>query len=86
MFLYRLTDTSAGDKIHGDATTFQIFNEKNRPIGNVRGLNGSLGIAVFRVEETLSASSLILNQTEITVSKPSWWPIEAAKEVSSKKS
>ncbi|XP_021952352.1 putative transferase CAF17 homolog, mitochondrial isoform X2 [Folsomia candida] len=78
---FRLT-TAIDDKILGDVQSIQILNGKKRPVGKVRGLHGNLGIALFRVEETLSASTLTLNDTLITVSKPSWWPVEASKDIS----
>lgn len=81
LIIVRLT-TAIDDKILGDVQSIQILNGKKRPVGKVRGLHGNLGIALFRVEETLSASTLTLNDTLITVSKPSWWPVEASKDIS----
>jgi len=66
-----------------DLDSLQIVSEKNRPVGKVRGLSRTFGIALVRVEDALNAKQLILNDHTVSLSKPVWWPIQAAKEVSS---
>jgi hypothetical protein len=74
-----------GVTIEGDLNTLQIISDKDRPVGKVRGLKGSFGIALVRVEDALSASKLTLNDHTVKIVKPVWWPIQASKELASAK-
>jgi hypothetical protein len=70
----------ANFQFQGDVQSLQILNEKNRPIGKVRGLDGNIGIALFRVEEAIASTTLKLNEVTLSViSKPQWWPVEVPK-------
>ena len=61
----------------------QLLSEKDRPVGKVRALSALYGVALVCVEEALQASQLTLAGHSVRVEKPSWWPIQASKELTS---
>lgn len=48
-----------------------------KSVGKVRGVDGSYGIALMRIEQALAAKELKVGTSIITTGKPLWWPQEA---------
>lgn len=58
-----------------------VLTEVDKPGGKVRGLEGSLGIGLLRVELVLAAKQLRVNKTvPVRTWKPDWWPVVASKD------
>ena len=53
-----------------------IVNEKDKAVGQVRGVSGLGAIGLMRVEEVKAAQSLTVKETgeHVTCSFPDWWP------------
>ena len=57
-----------------------IVNEKGKSVGKVKKIHGNVGLGLMRLKETFSAEKLTLSESEveinseISVSKPEWWP------------
>lgn len=71
--------TFSGDASH---LTFDssVVNDKGKAVGKVRGITGAQGIGLMRIEESLAAKELTVDNLAVSVCKPAWWPFEASKE------
>lgn len=60
-----------------------IFSETDSKtsIGKFRGCFENVGVGLLRIAPALAASSLLINGHRAKTFKPTWWPIEAPKEV-----
>jgi folate-binding protein YgfZ len=56
-----------------------ILNSENKTVGKLRNVIGEYGLGLMRIEPTLAANSLSMNNVKCTTRKPFWWPIEAKK-------
>ena len=59
-----------------------IRNEKGRKVGKLHGIvpGSTYGLALMRVQESLSSSHLEIDSNIVSTHRPAWWPIEAPKE------
>ncbi|RXG73302.1 putative transferase CAF17-like protein, mitochondrial [Armadillidium vulgare] len=53
-----------------------IVNEKGKSVGKYINSVGKYGIASFRINDALKASSLKVGSITVKVEKPGWWPSE----------
>lgn len=67
-------------------TSFQANPQKDEPVkaddtnvGKLRGFEESTALALLRIHKVLNAT-LVVNNTEATSYKPTWWPQEVSKE------
>lgn len=60
----------------------QLVNSSggNKSLGKVRGICGSYGIGLIRIEQALSASEIKIGNVKVSIEKPFWWPKEISKE------
>lgn len=59
-----------------------VLTGEDKPGGKVKGLEGSLGIGLLRVELVLAAKQLRVNKSvAVKTWKPTWWPVVATKEL-----
>ncbi|KAJ8924013.1 hypothetical protein NQ315_006789 [Exocentrus adspersus] len=56
-----------------------ILHEKVN-LGRLRGIEGSVGLALLRISKALDFGQLAVGNGVAKVIKPSWWPVEAPKE------
>ena len=54
----------------------KIMNEAGKAVGKFRGNKGIFGLGLMRIAEALSAQSLKIAGSKVTVAKPRWWPKE----------
>ncbi|CAG7828546.1 unnamed protein product [Allacma fusca] len=64
-----------------DISSLKVTDPGGKNVGKVRGISGSKGLFLGRIEEVLNAAELRLGNEVVTVAKPNWWPIEAPKEL-----
>ncbi|CAG4931716.1 unnamed protein product [Parnassius apollo] len=65
-----------------------IVNSSDNPklnLGKLKGTVHNYGLGLMRIKEALDAKILKVGDYEAEVLKPSWWPIEAPREVTVKK-
>jgi hypothetical protein len=57
------------------------FTAEVKKIGRVRAWawNGTCGLGLMRVAESLEAKEILLDGARVAVKRPSWWPVEAPK-------
>lgn len=63
----------------------KILNESSNVVGKFRGYSGKYGLGLMRINESLSASQLIVSDINVKVIKPAWWPQEVQKKIVSSK-
>jgi hypothetical protein len=63
-----------------DVSDLKVTDPAGKNLGKVRGICGSKGLFLGRIEEVLSAPELKIGDDVVSVVKPSWWPIELPKE------
>jgi len=65
------------ESLEGD---LNIVNEMGKSVGKVKKIHGNVGLGLMRLKETFAAEKLTLSDSEveinseISVSKPEWWP------------
>ncbi|XP_037082029.1 putative transferase CAF17 homolog, mitochondrial [Pollicipes pollicipes] len=57
-----------------------------RPLGKVLAVSGEHGLGLLRVAESLASAQMTLEGAdgEVTTHRPSWWPLEAARDPKAK--
>lgn len=67
-------DTAASESI--------VRNENGRNVGKLRGIApaSTFGLALLRIQESLSSSRLEIDSNVVSTHRPRWWPIEAPKD------
>lgn len=63
----------------------KILNESNNVVGKFRGYVDKYGLALMRINESLSARQLNVSGINIRIVKPTWWPQEFQTETISAK-
>ncbi|XP_047537233.1 putative transferase CAF17 homolog, mitochondrial [Vanessa atalanta] len=61
-----------------------VISASNKPksnLGKLKGVMDDYGIGLIRIKEALDAKVLMVSKYQAEVLKPSWWPIEAPKEI-----
>lgn len=66
-------------------TAITASNNLKTSIGKLKGTIQDYGLGLLRIKEALDAKMLKVEDYEAEVIKPSWWPIEAPREVTAKK-
>ncbi|KPI92417.1 Putative transferase CAF17-like, mitochondrial [Papilio xuthus] len=60
-------------------------NNTKTSVGKLKGTTQNYGLGLLRIKEAMDAKILKVGDYEAEVIKPSWWPIEAPREVTAKK-
>jgi len=68
--------------INAEEADLVIRNENGRKVGKLRGIvpGSTHGLALLRIQESLSSSHLKLDSNVVSTHRPVWWPIEAPKD------
>ncbi|XP_013170914.1 PREDICTED: putative transferase CAF17 homolog, mitochondrial isoform X1 [Papilio xuthus] len=62
-----------------------VANNTKTSVGKLKGTTQNYGLGLLRIKEAMDAKILKVGDYEAEVIKPSWWPIEAPREVTAKK-
>lgn len=58
----------------------QIILHEKENLGKLRGVEGDVGLALLRINKALNFGEINVGDGVAKVIRPTWWPIEAAKE------
>ncbi|XP_068619198.1 putative transferase CAF17 homolog, mitochondrial [Battus philenor] len=72
------------ESLKRDIVITAIDNPKSN-LGKLKGIEQDYGLGLLRIKETLEAKKLKIGDYEAEAVKPSWWPVEAPKEIAAKK-
>ncbi|KAG5891249.1 hypothetical protein JTB14_004363 [Gonioctena quinquepunctata] len=57
-----------------------IITHENKNLGKLRGVEGTVGLALLRVSAALECRNITVGNGIAAVQKPQWWPLELPKE------
>nr|CAI5855013.1 unnamed protein product [Callosobruchus analis] len=66
-------------KIPTDKPKDDVIIHEATSLGKLRGIEGDVGLALLRIDQTLKHEQITVADGLAKVKKPHWWPIEAVK-------
>ncbi|XP_050354206.1 putative transferase CAF17 homolog, mitochondrial [Nymphalis io] len=80
----RIMPIKFNQSIHENIEKDSVISASDKPksnLGKLKGVMDDYGIGLIRIKEALDAKVLMVSKYSAEVLKPSWWPIEAPKEI-----
>lgn len=84
----RMMPLKLTESVKDSLQTDMVITVKDKPksnVGKLKGVMHNYGLGLLRIKEALEAKVLNIGDYEAEVIKPFWWPIEAPREITTKK-
>ena len=63
-----------GQLAMSEGEELSVVNDKGKNVGKVKKVMGDIGMGLMRLKESFEAEKLLVNNVEVVVSRPGWWP------------